>query len=271
MNSIKRLSFLLMICLSVGLAAQSCKSTKDKAQNISDLEGMGNIEIHLDGTWILKSLNGQNVSDVFKGKTPTMNLNFKESRVFGNGGCNSYTGKFSYKDGIFSAPNVAATMMACFQENKESDFFAMLGGQNTVKVINGVLTFMNGGKTVAEFVKGVDPSMLSGKWVLESIADQNLQTLFPEGGRTATLEFDAADGRVKGNAGCNGYGATYAINSTIIEVGPIMSTKMACPNLSGETKFVETLSGTSMLDATTDKLTFSKNGKVTLTFVKEKN
>lgn len=270
MNSVKRLSFLFMICLSVGLVAQSCKSTKDKAQNISDLEGMGNIEVRLDGTWILKSLNGQNVSDVFKGKTPTMTLNFGDNRVFGTGGCNSYNGKFSYKDGVFSAPNVAATMMACFQENKESDFFAMLGGQNTVKVINGVLTFMNGGKTVAEFVKGVDPAMLSGKWVLESIAGKDMKELFP-GENLSTLEFDAVEGRVKGNAGCNRYSGPYTINSTVIEVGSLMTTRMACPNLSGETEFVKTLSGTSILDAATDKLTFSKDGKVTLTFVKEKN
>lgn len=265
----KRLSFIIMMCLSVGILAQSCKTSQQMVQNISDLEGMGNIEIDLDGTWILKSFDGQNVNEVFKGKTPTMTLNFKENRVNGNGGCNSYSGKFSYKDGVFSAPNVAATMMACFQQNRESDYFAMLGGQNTVKVINGVLTFMSGGKTVAEFVKGVDPAMLSGNWILESIAGKDIKELFPED-RLSTLEFDAVEGRVKGNAGCNRYSGPYTINSTIIEVGSLMTTRMACPDLSGETEFVKTLSGTSILNATTDKLTFSKDGKVTLTFVKEK-
>lgn len=267
----KRLLFVFMMCLSVGILAQSCKSSQQqKVENISDLRGMGNIEIDLGGTWILKSFDGQNVNEVFKGKTPTMTLNFEENRVNGNGGCNTYSGKFSYKDGVFSAPNVAATMMACFQQNRESDYFAMLGGQNTVKVINGVLTFMSGGKTVAEFVKGVDPAMLSGKWLLESIAGEDINALFTEGDKQATLEFNAGEGRISGNAGCNRYGAPYTLNSTIVEVGAIMSTRMACPNLTGESKFMETLSGTSLIDVTYDKLTFSKNGNVTLTFVKEK-
>jgi len=270
MNKIFKLSFIMAACLSMIMTTQSCKTTKEQTKNISGSEGLANIDVDLGGTWVLKSLNGQNVNDIFKGKTPTMTLNFKENRINGNGGCNTYGGMFSYKDNTFSAPHMAATMMACFQENKESDFFAMLAGPNSVKIINGVLTFMKDGRTVAEFVKGIDPSMLSGIWVLESIADENMKDLFTLEERKATLEFDVAEGRVKGNAGCNGYGAPYTINSTLIEIGGIMSTRMACPNLKGENKFTETLSGISTIAVSENKLTFSKEGKVTLTLVKEK-
>lgn len=270
MNKILRLSLVVVACLSIVMTTQSCGTKKEQAKNISESTGLANIDVDLAGTWVLKSLNGQNVNDIFKGKTPTMTLNFKENRVNGNGGCNTYGGMFSYKDGMFSTPNVAATMMACFQENKESDFFAMLAGPNSVKVINGVLTFMKDGQTAAEFVKGIDTGMLSGVWQLESIAGEDMKDLFTIEGRKATIEFDSTEGRIKGNAGCNGYGATYTINSTLIEIGAIMSTRMACPNLKGETKFTEALSGTSTISVSQDKITFSKDGKTTLTFVKEK-
>lgn len=268
MKTILRLSFIMAVCLSVGMTIQSCKSTKDKAQNIAGSEGLSNIEVDLGTTWVLRTFNGQNASDLFKGKTPTMTLNFETNQMNGNGGCNTYGGMFSYKDGMLEAPNLVSTMMACFEDNRESDFYAMLAGPNSVNIVNGVLTLMKDGRTVAEFVKGIDPAMLSGEWILESIAGENMQDLFTVEGRTATLSFDAREGRVSGNAGCNGYGATYTINSTLLEVGPIMSTRMACPNLKGENKFTEALTGTSMIAVTQDKLTLSKDGKVVLTFKK---
>lgn len=257
-------------CLSLIIMTQSCKTTKEKTKNISGNEALANIEVNIDGTWILKSLNGQTANDIFKGKTPTMTLNFEENRVNGNGGCNTYSGMFSFKDNIFSAPHVAATMMACPDDNRESDFFAMLAGPNAVKVINGVLTFMKDGLTVAEFVKGIDTAMLSGVWILESIAGEDMDELFTMKERQATLEFDTEAGRIKGNAGCNNYGAQYTINSTLIEVGGIMSTRMACPNLKGENRFTEALSGISTIDVNQNELTFSKDGKIILIFVREK-
>lgn len=263
MKKLVKLSFVLIMVLSLGLMAQSCKSAKNSSKSGSSGEGAPNIS----GTWVLKSLNGQPAATVFKGKIPTMNIDVVENRIFGNGGCNSYTGTYAYAKGILSAPNLASTMMLCSDENQESQFHAVLGQSNNVSLANGVLTLKNNGKVVAEFVKGIDTSLLAGEWKLESIADGDVKKLFAD--QVPTLTFDIAENKFGGNAGCNRYNASYKIEGTTITVGPVMSTRMACPNMEGESKFTQIITGASILEATTKKITFSKEGKAVLTFVKD--
>lgn len=44
---------------------------------------------------------------------------------------------------------------------------------------------------------------------------------------TLTLAFDGS-GRVNGNAGCNTYSGPYTLNGTVLTIGPLASTEMAC-------------------------------------------
>lgn len=263
MKKLVKLSFALVMILSLGIMAQSCKSSKNSAKNDYPGENTPNIS----GTWILKSLNGQPATSLFKGKIPIMNIDVVENRIFGNGGCNGYTGMYTYSKGILSAPNLASTMMMCVEENQEHQFHTVLGQSNKVSLVNGVLTLKHEGKTVAEFEKGIDTSLLSGEWKLESIADGDVKALFTD--KEPTISFDLAESRLGGNAGCNRYNATYKIEGTTITVGPVMSTRMACPNMEGESKFTQIITGASTLEASMNKITFSKEGKAVLTFVKD--
>lgn len=258
MKRLLKLSVCLFIVLSLNLFIISCKTVKNDNTGISDI----------NGTWILKTLNGQVAADVFKGKIPVMNINMTENRISGNGGCNSYTGKFTLDKGVFSAPNVAATMMMCVVENQEPQFFAMLAKQNNISLVNGTLILKNAGQNVAEFVRGTDQALLSGKWTLEFIDGEDMNSLFTVSEKMPTIEFLSQDGRISGNAGCNGYGATYKIDGSTIDVGPVMSTKMACPNLKGESLFVKMLSGKSELSVAQKELSFLKDGKTVLKFKK---
>lgn len=262
MRKLEKLVFTLVMILSLGIMTQSCKSVKNSSGKDYLSENIPNIA----GTWVLKSLNGEPSANIFKGKTPTMNIDIAEKRIFGNGGCNSYTGAFTYNKGILSAPNLASTMMMCLDENQESQFHAILGQPNKVSLEEGVLTLKNDGKVVAQFEKGIDTSLLLGEWILESIADGDVKALFAD--QTPTISFDLPENRFGGNAGCNRYNATYKIEGTTITVGPVMSTRMACPFLEGESKFTQIITGVSTLEATSDKITFAKEGKVILTFIK---
>lgn len=49
------------------------------------------------------------------------------------------------------------------------------------------------------------------------------------------------DSRVQGNAGCNGYGGTYTLNSNgfNIKFSAMMRTQMACPGLDIENEFLK--------------------------------
>lgn len=239
------------------MMTQSCKSLKNSASNA------------YSGTWILTSLNGELASDAFKQTIPTMTLDFSTKKIYGNSGCNRYTGAFSFEKDILSAPNVATTMMACFELNKESDFTQMIAGKNSLSLNNGVLTFSQNGRVVATFIKGIDTSTLFGEWVLESIAGEDMKALFPIASKYPSLQFDIADGRVSGNAGCNRYNGSYELKGTSIKVGPLMTTRMACENLTGENKFTQALEGENKISVNETVLVFSKDGKETLKFVKK--
>ncbi|WP_420011847.1 META domain-containing protein [Tateyamaria sp.] len=57
---------------------------------------------------------------------------------------------------------------------------------------------------------------------------------------SATLTI-GEDGQITGRAPCNRYAARLLNGGTAFEVGPIMATKMACPDLVAETVFLDIL------------------------------
>ena len=62
------------------------------------------------------------------------------------------------------------------------------------------------------------------------------------GGRAATMQFDLADGRAGGFAGCNRYSASYVLKGGTLTFGPAVSTKMACDGgMELETSFLSVL------------------------------
>lgn len=258
MKRFLNVTLLLTLLAFMGTTMQSCKSSQDSAASKNAIAG----------TWILTSLNGEKASDAFKGKIPTMTIDLSSKRISGNSGCNQYTGGFTYSKGILSAPKLAGTMMACMEANMEYEFNQMLGQDNTVSVVGNILTLSQGGKTVATFEKGLDLGALTGEWTLESIAGESINTLFANG-KYPTLVFDTTEKRISGNGGCNRYNTTYKVEGTKITFGPVMSTRMACDNLSGENKYTSTLSGESELTITKGGFTLSKDGKVVLTFARK--
>lgn len=264
MKKLAKLSFALAMILSIGIMVLSCKTAKPLSRNDFPNENSPNIS----GSWVLKSLNGKTAADIFKGKIPTMTIDFAEKRISGSAGCNNYSGGFTLVKGILSAPNLASTMMMCPEENQEGEFHAVLGQPNKVSIENGVLTLRNNKKVVAQFEKSIDTSMLLGEWKLESIDGGDISTLFGE--NVPTIAFDLEKSRLGGNTGCNRYNATYTLDGTTISVGHIMSTRRACRDaMQGEPKFTQAITGESTIEVTADKITFSKEGKTILVFVKD--
>lgn len=64
------------------------------------------------------------------------------------------------------------------------------------------------------------------------------------------------DGSVAGNAGCNNYNAAYTLSDHILSVGPIASTKKACPEMvmQQEAQFLAALEGQHYLQVNDDQL-----------------
>jgi len=87
---------------------------------------------------------------------------------------------------------------------------------------------------------------------------------------TPLLAFEG--GNLTGNAGCNTFSSTYTVTGDVIEIGPIMSTKMACeePMASVEGAYLAALEAVDKVAILDDgKLQlWDDGGKTTLAFLK---
>lgn len=256
---LKKTSFLVTIAF-IAFATQSCHSVKpiDKAQ--------------LEGNWVLKTLQKEDAKSAFAGDLPSIGFDFEKNSVYGSGGCNRYTGDFTLSQkNEFSAPKLASTMRACIQANKEPQFLKALSTPNlTVSIENGLLTFSQNKTVMLQFKKGKEQTPLTtealvGKWNLTSIAGGDLATLFTN--KVPTMEM-TADGKVTGYAGCNNYRSTYALDGNTVTFGPVMSTKMACPDMQGEKVFTSLLTNPLHGKLEGNKLSFTQKGSVVLELTK---
>jgi len=266
---LKNLTAFCVAILAFSLVFTSC----DDRKNIPQSE--------LEGYWVLKTLNGKDAKSVFAGALPTLTFNFADTTISGTGGCNTYRGPFKYEKGVFNAPGIASTLMACTVDNQEPEFLLALSNENNALALeDGVLKFTFAGSVTLEFEKGTPQSeeapvsiskdALSGNWTLKSIDGIDAKTKFANN-TTPTITFSVDENRVYGNDGCNNYNApfTLADNGALV-LGPIVSTRMACNNMEGVAQFTQAIADSSFVslpDAGT--LQVSKNGTVLLEFQKD--
>ena len=251
-----KLAGIVALVLGIGVGAQSCKSAKGVA--LGDL----------GGAWNLKTLNGEEASTSFENKVPSLKIDVASSSLSGYGGCNTYRGGFKLEKGVFSAPNLATTMMMCMHQNKESEYLKIFSAPSKLSISEvGTLVFTQGESDVLVFERSfdIDPADLAGTWTLDKIGDNAVAGLF-NNERLPTIEFQ--NDRLGGNGGCNRYNGQYKLEGNVIKVGPLMSTRMACDFLDGEGKLLKALEGEAKLVMDGNALNFVKDGATVLSFKK---
>ena len=73
-----------------------------------------------------------------------------------------------------------------------------------------------------------------------------------------------AGGEIAGHGGCNRFFGTYEQDGTRLTVGPLASTRMACPHLKAEATFLEVLQNARIIEATHLKLILKDDNGHTL-------
>lgn len=266
MRKILKTTMLLIFVASLFFGFQGCSSTKPIEKT------------KLAGYWQLKSLNNENTSEVFKTPVPSLKFNFAENRISGTGGCNSYSSIFVLTDkNEFTAQNPIATMKACFEANKEPQFFAALATPNMTislknddstllfsKGRNVILQFEKANEDMQDFTGNVVAKRLTGSWTLSSISGGDIDELFT---KKPTMEI-AEDGKIIGQGGCNSYRTAYTLAGNIITFKPIASTKMACPNMKGEDLFTSHLASRLQVVVDDNKLSFFNDNVLVLGFTR---
>ncbi len=71
--------------------------------------------------------------------------------------------------------------------------------------------------------------LTEGRWRLLEINGERLQVT--DTSKIPTLAFDVANKKIQGRGGCNTYSGSFTIKANMLEIGPIISTKMACTDM----------------------------------------
>ncbi|MDF1729007.1 MAG: META domain-containing protein [Sulfitobacter sp.] len=80
-----------------------------------------------------------------------------------------------------------------------------------------------------------------------------------------TLDFPAA-GEIAGKAPCNRYSATLRVPYPWFRAGPVIATRMACPDMETEAAFLRALEAATYSEVTGDRLILSDDTGVLLVF-----
>lgn len=171
-------------------------------------------------------------------------LRLEAGEAGGTAACNLYGGTYEIRDdGAVSIRVEGMTEMACDEPVMalESAFVDALGRVSSYRFDAEDLV-LEGGPTLRFSAERALP--LEGTaWRLDGIGDDGDTVSSVLVGTEVTATFDT-EGKVAGNAGCNGFGASYTVDGDAIQIGEIASTAMGCASdvMSQEAAFLDALS-----------------------------
>jgi len=82
----------------------------------------------------------------------------------------------------------------------------------------------------------------NNRWRPVSIGFENVVVATKQ--REPWLELDLRSKKVTGSGGCNRITGSYQAHDSTLRFGPLVTTRMACPGMSVETRFLRALQGT---------------------------
>jgi heat shock protein HslJ len=167
---------------------------------------------------------GASTFDIVDGTT--IRVTFEADRIGVDGGCNSIGGPYSITDGVLETDELASTMMACDDALMDQDqrLTTLLTSRPTIVVDEGTVTIGDGPDQLV--LEEQQPAELEGTvWSITGVISGDAVSSVPDG---ATIVF--VDGEVRFDSGCNTGFGTAEISGDVIDVGPVASTKMGCPD-----------------------------------------
>jgi len=103
--------------------------------------------VHLNGYWNLKNINSASINTA--DKTPGLEFRSAESKVFGFGGCNQFSGSAEVKAGRIKFGALISTKMACPALETETNFLRIISNNEMDFRISGSeLTLYSGQDTL---------------------------------------------------------------------------------------------------------------------------
>jgi heat shock protein HslJ len=200
-----------------------------------------------------------------------ISLQFWDSRLSAQAGCNTLGGDASLRAGVIDVGGgLSMTEMGCAPRLMRQDTWLarLLSGGPVVRLVDDRLT-LTSGDTVVQFLSEEtakpDRPLIGTEWTLETMggsqADSAVSSVPTD--VVSTLAIDD-DGRVTIRPGCNTGGGDATVGDDVIDFGPIAVTKMACASAQMDVeKFVlQVVDGEVRYSIDADTLTLTKGGSM---------
>jgi len=203
----------------------------------------------LEGTkWVLDSYAVDGVMTIVP-ETLYAEIEFGAHRASGFAGCNQYDALVREGGRTLLVGSISSTMMACDEATMAFDqaYLALLHGSRFFGVRRDILRIYDGDTEVLRY-DAAPRNPLLGVWRVDSYATDpgTMVAVLPE----SELEVVFRIGTVGGFAGCNSFSGVYGTNGTIMRVGSLALTRVACDEalMDQETAFVDAFQGASLIE-----------------------
>lgn len=245
-----------MIAIAGAALLTSCQSTRQAASYSM-----------IEGEWNITDVNG---SAIEVQPIPYVGFNTQEKRVYGNSGCNMISGSFEFKGkkGQIELGQMLSTMMACPNMELEQNILQALNSVERVKSSdNEHLTLCD--KEMKPLLQmerrfhTVPLSDIKGKWRIVTVFGENI----PVSDQDPFVNFDTDNSRISAFAGCNRLsGRIKSAEKNTTTISNVISTRMACPDISTEQNVITALEQTASfgISPNGNLLLFSAGGNVVM-------
>ena len=227
-RSLIRLVVPLVTVSGLGACGSDTASSDTSAQPPDSEASVPASDLDLDGrTFVSTEVDGH---ELVSGSQ--IRVGFQDGSISINAGCNTLVGGYTIEGDTLQVPVLAMTQMACDPALMDQDTWlsetfsgsptlALEGDDLTVTAADGsTITFLDA--AVAEPAQPLEGT----RWVVDGLlANEGISTV-PIG---AEASITITDGTAAVEAGCNTGSAPVTITDTTITFGPMILTRMACP------------------------------------------
>ncbi len=132
-----------------------------------------------------------------------------------------------------------------------------------MKIILFVMCLLSGLMSTCDSTRN-NEQLTGVKWIIESLDGKKLGKTIS--GNEIFIQFNDAEKRVSGLAGCNRFFGGYEQDGKKLKFSHMGATRMACPDMNTETSFFQMLENTDGYSIKDHILSLSGKGKVLATF-----
>ena len=235
---------LALLAIVVSVAACSATATADETADGSGGELQAT-------TWVLRSYDVAGTLTIVP-DDQFADAEFMSQRVRGFAGCNDFDAVYRTGGRMLLVGPSAGTLMSCGEATDafESSFLTLLHQSRfyNVNARDDTLTIRGADLAVLLVFDAAPANPLLGSWIVESYAPTPNSQTVPLPGTELTAVFRL--NKVAGSSGCNTYQGPYTTNGSLAAIGPLASTRMACPDdvMTQETAFLAALQGVGKVD-----------------------